>query len=64
MLERLFDRADAKDRPPRNCVQLPDDPWSVVAANAAIAAAKAAEQPEQPPTWGAAIRTWLRARVR
>ncbi len=60
MLERLFDRADAKDRPPRNCVQI-TDLWRVNIANAAIVSAKAAEPPPAS-TWGAAICAWFRVR--
>ena len=60
MLERLFDRADAKSRPPWDCIKI-DDPWSVNAATAAIAAAKAAEPPPAP-TLSAAICAWFRVR--
>lgn len=63
MIKKMFDCTDAKDRPPRNCVQLPDDPWSVITGSAGIAAAKASEPPPAR-TWGAklltAICAWLR----
>lgn len=62
MLERMFDRTDAKSRSPRDCIRLADD-WAVKVGTAAITPAKAAE-PLPAPAWGAAICAWLRARVR